>query len=109
MSLYFRPISKEDRKAMIKGSFANVNHSPLGNLSDVTVSNNNTVTSTAIFGQTPAHAEDREFSYDDEFTRTGYIDLNECAKTEKTFEQEFREFLATKTSLNAENIEQTIL
>ena len=77
MSLYFRPISKEDRKAMIKGSFANVNHSPLGNLSDVTVSNNNTVTSTAIFGQTPAHAEDREFSYDDEFTRTGYIDLNE--------------------------------
>ena len=29
-------------------------------------------------------------------------------KDEKTFEQEFREFLATKTSLNAENIEQTI-
>ena len=29
-------------------------------------------------------------------------------KSEKTFEQEFREFLATKTSLNAENIEQTI-
>lgn len=29
-------------------------------------------------------------------------------KTEKTFEQEFREFLATKTTLNAENIEQTI-
>ena len=32
-----------------------------------------------------------------------YID-----KDEKPFEQEFREFLATKTSLNAENIEQTI-
>ena len=29
-------------------------------------------------------------------------------KSEKTFEQEFREFLATKTNLNAENIEQTI-
>ena len=29
-------------------------------------------------------------------------------KDEKPFEQEFREFLATKTSLNAENIEQTI-
>ena len=29
-------------------------------------------------------------------------------KDEKTFEQEFREFLATKTSLNTENIEQTI-
>jgi len=29
-------------------------------------------------------------------------------KDEKTFEQEFREFLATKTTLNAENIEQTI-
>lgn len=29
-------------------------------------------------------------------------------KNEKTFEQEFREFLATKTILNAENIEQTI-
>ena len=27
---------------------------------------------------------------------------------EKSFEQEFREFLATKTTLNAENIEQTI-
>ena len=29
-------------------------------------------------------------------------------KDEKTFEQEFREFLATKTMLNAENIEQTL-
>lgn len=29
-------------------------------------------------------------------------------KSEKTFEQEFREFLATKSTLNAENIEQTI-
>ena len=29
-------------------------------------------------------------------------------KSEKTFEQEFREFLATKTTLNAENIEQTL-
>jgi len=29
-------------------------------------------------------------------------------KDEKTFEQEFREFLATKTTLNAKNIEQTI-
>ena len=29
-------------------------------------------------------------------------------KDEETFEQEFREFLATKTTLNAENIEQTI-
>ena len=32
----------------------------------------------------------------------------EIEQSEKTFEQEFREFLATKTSLNAENIEQTI-
>ena len=29
-------------------------------------------------------------------------------KSEKTFEEEFREFLATKTNLNAENIEQTL-
>jgi len=29
-------------------------------------------------------------------------------KAEKTFEQELREFLATKTTLNAQNIEQTI-
>ena len=29
-------------------------------------------------------------------------------KDERPFEQEFREFLATKTILNAENIEQTI-
>ena len=29
-------------------------------------------------------------------------------KTAKTFEDEFREFLATKTTLNAENIEQTL-
>ena len=32
----------------------------------------------------------------------------DTSKNEKTFEQEFREFLATKTTLNAENIEQTI-
>lgn len=77
MSLYFRPITKEDRREMIKGSFANVFSSPLGSLSDPTVSNSNTVTSHAIFGQTPAHAEDKEYAYEDEFTRTGYIDLNE--------------------------------
>lgn len=29
-------------------------------------------------------------------------------KNDKTFEEEFREFLATKTTLNAENIEQTL-
>lgn len=39
----------------------------------------------------------------DIFSDTTYIE-----KTEKTFEQEFREFLATKTTLNTENIEQTI-
>ena len=32
----------------------------------------------------------------------------ETEKTEKTFEEEFREFLATKTTLNADNIEQTL-
>ena len=35
-------------------------------------------------------------------------DSTHIEKDEKTFEQEFREFLATKTTLNAENIEQTI-
>ena len=39
----------------------------------------------------------------DIFSDSTYTD-----KSEKTFEQEFREFLATKTTLNAENIEQTI-
>lgn len=39
----------------------------------------------------------------DIFSDSTYIE-----KDEKTFEQEFREFLATKTTLNAENIEQTI-
>ena len=37
--------------------------------------------------------------------------LNESpqvAKSAKTFEEEFREFLATKTTLRAENIEQTL-
>lgn len=37
--------------------------------------------------------------------------LNEASqvvKNEKTFEEEFREFLATKTTLNTENIEQTL-
>lgn len=37
--------------------------------------------------------------------------LNESlqvAKSTKTFEEEFREFLATKTTLNAQNIEQTL-
>ena len=33
---------------------------------------------------------------------------NYAEKSEKPFEQEFREFLATKTKLNAENIEQII-
>ena len=37
-----------------------------------------------------------------------FSDTTFTEKTEKTFEQEFREFLATKTTLNAENIEQTI-
>ncbi len=32
----------------------------------------------------------------------------ETEKSEKTFEEEFREFLATKTTLNSENIEQTL-
>ena len=35
-------------------------------------------------------------------------DAQQIKKSEKTFEEEFREFLATKTTLNAENIEQTI-
>ena len=35
-------------------------------------------------------------------------DSTHIEKDEKTFEQEFREFLATKTTLNAQNIEQTI-
>lgn len=37
-----------------------------------------------------------------------FSDTTYTEKSEKTFEQEFREFLATKTTLNAENIEQTI-
>ena len=37
-----------------------------------------------------------------------FSDPTHTEKSEKTFEQEFREFLATKTTLNAENIEQTI-
>ena len=35
-------------------------------------------------------------------------EIPQTMKTEKSFEEEFREFLATKTKLNAENIEQTI-
>ena len=37
-----------------------------------------------------------------------FSDPIDIEKSERTFEQEFREFLATKTTLNAENIEQTI-
>jgi len=37
-----------------------------------------------------------------------FSDPTYVEKDEKTFEQEFREFLATKTTLNAQNIEQTI-
>ena len=37
-----------------------------------------------------------------------FSDPTYTEESEKTFEQEFREFLATKTTLNAENIEQTI-
>ena len=36
------------------------------------------------------------------------LDPTYIEKDEKTFEQEFREFLATKTTLNTENIEQTL-
>lgn len=35
-------------------------------------------------------------------------DIQQVEKSTKTFEEEFREFLATKTTLNAENIEQTL-
>ncbi len=35
-------------------------------------------------------------------------DIQQVEKSAKTFEEEFREFLATKTTLNAENIEQTL-
>lgn len=35
-------------------------------------------------------------------------EVPQTATTEKSFEEEFREFLATKTKLNAENIEQTL-
>ena len=37
-----------------------------------------------------------------------FSDQTYIEKDAKTFEQEFREFLATKTTLNAQNIEQTI-
>ena len=37
-----------------------------------------------------------------------FSDPTYIEKDEKTFEQEFREFLATKTTLNAQNIEQTL-
>ena len=37
-----------------------------------------------------------------------FSDPTYIEQDEKSFEQEFREFLATKTTLNAENIEQTI-
>ena len=35
-------------------------------------------------------------------------DAQQIEKSQKTFEEEFREFLATKTTLNAKNIEQTL-
>ncbi|MBQ8168662.1 helix-turn-helix domain-containing protein [bacterium] len=35
-------------------------------------------------------------------------DIQQVEKSKKTFEEEFREFLATKTTLNAKNIEQTL-
>jgi len=47
--------------------------------------------------------EDELFVLADIFSGPTYVE-----KDEKTFEQEIREFLATKTTLNAENIEQTI-
>ena len=46
---------------------------------------------------------DELFILADIFSDPTYIE-----KDEKTFEQEFREFLATKTKLNAKNIEQII-
>lgn len=47
--------------------------------------------------------ENELFILADIFSDPTYIE-----KDEKTFEQEFREFLATKTKLNAKNIEQII-
>ena len=37
-----------------------------------------------------------------------YYEVTQVEKPIKTFEEEFREFLAIKTTLNSENIEQTL-
>lgn len=76
MSLYFRPIMEEDKKVMTNGPFAHITKSPIGSLSECH-SENGTVNAAEVFGTLPAHKEDKKFTYDDEFTRTGYIELSE--------------------------------
>ena len=76
MSLYFRPIIKEDKSKMARIPNSHITNAPLTSLTD-TQSYSSTVNSKEIFGVKYEHTLDEEYTYDDEFTRVGYIDLNE--------------------------------
>lgn len=76
MSLYFRPIIKEDKTQMTRVPNGHVNNAPITSLTEAKL-HSSTVNSKEIFGVKYEHTLDEAFSYDDEYTRVGYIDLNE--------------------------------
>lgn len=77
MSLYFRPIIPEDKKIMTSGPLSHITKTPIGSLSESSGMQVGTVNAPEVFGVTSDHQKDKEYVYDDEFTRVGYIDLQE--------------------------------
>ena len=77
MSLYFRPIIPNDKQTMVFGPMSHITKTPIGSLTESAGMAGGTVNAPEVFGVTPDHAADKEYTYDDEFTRLGYIDLNE--------------------------------
>lgn len=73
MSLQFYPITKEHIKKLgakkVDRVLYNFNDTGSGDVSG-------TVADPAIFGLEKAHADDKKFAFDDQFTKVGYIELN---------------------------------
>ena len=77
MSLYFRPIIESDKTRMTKGAASKVDKAPFGILSGKSTSDAQTSVSNLIFGEESAHSSDKIYTFEDEYTKVGYIELNE--------------------------------
>lgn len=76
MALYFRPIKLKDKNVVAKGASSSITRAPYSALTKASI-DAGTVMSTAIFGEEISHREDKIYQYEDEYTKVGYIDLNE--------------------------------